>query len=138
MRDGLTLTDPTLLALPLSPYPFPTLNPDPEALLDFTCWTLSQASVQPSIVHLGTGQGGQLLLGPHVHPHLLANSLLHLALEVQGRDRKSLFQLSGFVCFISPGSALPGSPSGMGTTSLPTRHTEDPGAVRQPPTSLRC
>lgn len=55
-----------LFPLPLTLSIPPTLNPDPEALLDFTCRALSQAGVQPSIVHLGTGQGDQLL--PHVHP----------------------------------------------------------------------
>lgn len=55
------------LPLSLSPYPLPTLNPDPEALLNFTCRALSQAGIQPSIVHLGTGQD-QLLLAPHVYP----------------------------------------------------------------------
>lgn len=133
MRDGFTLTDPMPLALPLSPYPLPTLNPDPEALLDFTCWALSQASVQPSIVRLGTGQRGQLLLGPHVHPSchptfwpILVSILL---LRYKGRTGSPCSSyLVLFVCFISLGSALPGSPSGHRPGDrVPTHKTHERG-----------
>lgn len=54
---------------PSSPVPLAlTLDPDPEALLNFTCRALGQAGVEPSIVHLETEQGDQLLLAPCVHP----------------------------------------------------------------------
>lgn len=46
----------------------PTLNPDPEALLNFACGALRQAGVQPSIVHLESEQGDQLPLAPCGHP----------------------------------------------------------------------
>lgn len=47
--------------VPVAP---PTLNPDPEALLNFACRALRQAGVQPSIVHLESEQGDQLPLAP--------------------------------------------------------------------------
>lgn len=83
---------PTQAPLCLSfPVPMaPTLNPNPEALLNFACRALSQAGVQPRIVRLEIEQGDQLLLAPSVRslPTLqstypLLEFSLHLAFEVQ-------------------------------------------------------
>lgn len=83
---------PTQAPLCLSfPVPMaPTLNPDPEALLNFACRALSQAGVQPRIVRLETEQGDQLLLAPSVRSlptfqsaYPLLEFSLHLAFEVQ-------------------------------------------------------
>lgn len=94
----------------------PTLNPDPEALLDFACRALGQAGIQPSVVHLEREQGDQLLLAPHVHlsghPHLPASlslpEILPLALEVQLPESPS--HLSYLVFLPALALALPGSP----------------------------
>lgn len=70
MRDGPVPVGPILPPSP-APYPdTPTLNPDPEALLNFTSRALGQASVQPGITHLGMEQGEQLPLAPQL-AHLL-------------------------------------------------------------------
>lgn len=45
----------------------PTLNPDPEALFDFASRTLGQASVQPSIAHLGMEQVSSCLWPSPAH-----------------------------------------------------------------------
>lgn len=62
VRGGPAPVGPILPPSPASPLAPPTLNPDPEALLDFASRALGQASVQPSIAHLGTEQGEQLPL----------------------------------------------------------------------------
>lgn len=151
MRDGLTLTDPMPLPLPLSPDSLPTLNPNPEALLDFTCRALSQAGVQPSIVHLGTGQGDQLLLAPHVHPSCHPTfwsdySSLGLSSPSCSRGTRAgleVLVLTIWFSFLSVlGLAFLGvhKDIGMGIVSLPTRHTkEDLGDIWQLPTGqLQC
>lgn len=64
--------------LPLLPAPdTPTLNPDPEALLDFASRVVGQASVQPIITHLGMEQGKQ----PPLAPGCLPPGLLPLQLR---------------------------------------------------------
>lgn len=57
------LSHPAFLFLPIPSAPH-TLNSYPEALLNFTSRAVGQASVQPSITHLGMEQGEQLPLAP--------------------------------------------------------------------------
>lgn len=63
--------DPPLQVPPcLRPLPqpdTPTLNPDPESLFNFASRTLGQASVQPSIAHLGMEQVSSCLWPPPAH-----------------------------------------------------------------------
>lgn len=68
MRDGLAPAGPILPPSPAFTLASPTLNPDPEALLSFTSRVLGQASVQPSIAHLGMEQGEQLPPAPACPP----------------------------------------------------------------------
>lgn len=69
-----TRLSPVSSCLPLLPRTSAphTLNSYPEALLNFTGRAVGQASVQPSIAHLGMEQGEQLPLAPACPPPDLA------------------------------------------------------------------
>lgn len=64
MKDELTSACPILPSSPAPTLAPHTLNSYPEALLNFSGRAVGQASVQPSIAHLGMEQGEQLPLAP--------------------------------------------------------------------------